>query len=155
MVTEYKPVRKEDLNLDDTKRLVTNVEILQGITGLVKKTQLPASLTASGNLRVAIVEDTVWGLALGTFWSGAVVVNPGDNVGVIVTPYTRSTLYIRSHSGTMSFRASLHDGYEYRTMEEKSFSGDMIWTIDHVTPRINLMSLSSGTVTARLYTAKW
>ena len=154
MVATYKPLKKEDLKIDDQKRLVVYTEILEGITGLVKKTQLPSELTASGNLKVAVVEDTVWGLGAATFWSGAVV-NPGDNYAIGVSPYTRDTLYIRSHSGEMTFTVRLHDGYEYMELETKTFSGDMIWTVEHVTPTINLQSLSSGMVTARVRAARW
>ena len=154
MVTTYYPLTTKNVKMDDQRRLCVYVELLEGLTGLVKKTQLPSELTASGNLRVAVVEDTVWGLGMGSFWSGAVV-SPGDNRAFNVFPCTRNTLYIRSHSGEMTFRVWLHDGYEYMEMETKTFSGDMIWTIEHVTNTINLQSLSSGMVTARLMAARW
>jgi hypothetical protein len=154
MVTTYYPLTTKNVKMDDQRRLCVYVELLEGLTGLVKKTQLPSELTASGNLRVATVEDTVWQVYKGTFWSGAVV-NPGDNEAVGVYPYTRNTLYIRSHSGEMTFRVWLHDGYEYMEMETKTFSGDMIWTVDHLARQINLQSLSSGMVTARLMAARW
>jgi len=84
MVSTYKPLKSEDLKIDELKRLVVCVDELEGLTGLAKSAQFPSSLTESGHFKVALVEGTS-GLMLGTVdaeISGQVVEISGQVVDV-------------------------------------------------------------------------